>query len=68
MELFDRDKYYSQTDVVKKFKISVKKYKELLKEKGFKVHTTHIDYVTYTIDTIYVLKSDIDSLGLELRK
>jgi len=67
LSLFQRDLYYSQTDVIRKYKISVKKYKELIKEKGFNIHSVHIDYITYSMDTIYILKSDIDSLGLELR-
>jgi len=64
--MFDRDKYYSLTEVVKKFKISRVKYHQLLKDKNIPIESTLIDYGDYRIETIYVERSIIDGL-LELR-
>ncbi len=65
--MFDRDSYYSKTDVVKKFKISSKKFDALVSEKALKEVNNDIVYFDYTITTRYILKSDIDSLNLQLR-
>lgn len=65
--MFDRDLYYSKTDVIKKYKISSKKFDILVSEVGLKEVHTDIVYPDYTITTRYILKSEIESLNLELR-
>lgn len=65
--MFPRDKYYSKTEVIKKFKISSKKYDILVKERGFSEINTLIDLGHYQMTTRYVLKKDIDTLNLLLR-
>ena len=62
-----RSNYYSFTEVIKKYKISIVKYHALLKEKNIPFESVHIDFGTYQMNTIYVLKTTIDSLQLPLR-
>ena len=65
--MIDRSLYYSFTEVIKKFKISRVKYHALLKEKNIPFESVHIDFGTYQMNTIYVLKTTIESLNLEIR-
>jgi hypothetical protein len=65
--MIDRSKYYSLTEVVKKFKISRLKYHQLLKEKEIPFESVPIDFGNYQMETIYVKKEIIESL-LELRQ
>ena len=62
-ELFDRDNYYSQTEVLKNFKITAKEFRELLLINYVPVRTNLITYGNYySITAKYYLKSDIDLL------
>lgn len=63
----ERDKYYSLTDVLRRFKISRFKYHQLIKEKNIEVESTLIDYGNFIINTVYVKKEIIDALNLPLR-
>lgn len=63
----ERDKYYSLTDVLRRFKISRFKYHQLIKEKNIEVESTQIDYGNFIINTVYVKKEIIDALNLPLR-
>lgn len=63
----ERDKYYSLTDVLRRFKISRDKYHKLIKEKNIEVESTLIDYGNFIINTVYVKKEIIDALNLPLR-
>lgn len=64
----ERDKYYSLTDVLRRFKISRFKYHQLIKDKNLPVESTLIDLGDYTIKTTYVKKEIIDALNLPLRE
>jgi hypothetical protein len=64
---FDRSKYYSQTEVIKKYNIRVKKYKTLLQEKNIPVFRREIQLEGYITNTIYVLITDIRKLQLQER-
>lgn len=65
--MIDRSKYYSQTEVIKKFKISREKYHQLIIDNNIAFETVLIDYKTYQINTIYILKETIDKMNLQLR-
>jgi len=65
--MIERDKYYSFTEVTKKYKISVVKYHKILIELDIPFETVNIDYGTYQLNTIYVLKTIVESLQLPLR-
>lgn len=64
--MFIRNSYYSQTEAVKKFRITVKKYKEIIKD--MEQVNREIDLGGYTVTTIYIRKELIDALKIELRK
>jgi len=64
----ERSKYYSQTDVLKKYKLSAEQYKLLIDQHQITTYQPKIDLGTYQVQAIYTLKSEIDSLNLELRK
>ena len=65
--MFNRKLYYSQTDVVKRFKVSIKQFKQLLVENNIPQINKEINLGMFEVTTIYVLKSDIDKLNLEIR-
>lgn len=63
--MFQRHLYYSQTEVLKKYQISLKKYKEILPT--LTQINNVVDMGTHTLTTIYVLRTDIERLGLKER-
>jgi hypothetical protein len=63
--LFERSKYYNQTDVYKKYKVSLKVLKSLLQP--LKVISREVDLGTYSVTAYYYLKQDIEDLHLPLR-
>ena len=63
--MFERNKYYSQTEVLKKYKISLKQFRDLLK--NMNVIKKKIDLGNYEVITCYVLKEELESLDLELK-
>lgn len=65
---FPRELYYSQTEACKKFKISVKQFKQMLIDHSITVVSHRVDLGGFEVDTIYVLKEDIDKLNLPLRE
>lgn len=67
MSTFNRSEYYSQTDVLRLFKISRVKYHALLKERNLNTLSVTIDMGDYTMVTKYVKREIIDNLGLEKR-
>jgi hypothetical protein len=61
--LFDRENYYSQTEILKTFKISAKKLNELLITNYVPVKTNLITYGNYySLTAKYYPKTDIDLL------
>lgn len=62
---FNREKYYSITDVLKKYLISSKQYKELIKDLP-KVGR-EADLGIFKVNAVYVLREDIEGLNLTLR-
>lgn len=65
--MFPREQYYSQTEIVKRYKVSVKKCKELIQAHNIPVLSKKIDLGGYFVDTIYVPKEAIDKLNLTKR-
>lgn len=65
--MFPRNLYFSQTEVIKLFKITPKAYKALLEAQKIPVVSTTIDYNTYTLKTLYALKSNVMKLNLHPR-
>jgi hypothetical protein len=65
--MFDRSKYYSQTEALKIFKISMARYKRCLLENNIPVVSHPVDLGGYLVDTKYVLKEDIEKLNLSKR-
>jgi len=64
----ERAKYYSQADVTKKFKVSVKKYKELIVQHQLIIYKPEKAPETNKIQSLYIQKTEVDALGLPLRK
>lgn len=65
--MFDRDSYYSQTDVLKNFQISDKKLKALFVVHYVPVVSNLITYGNYySITAKYRLKTDVDALMVQL--
>lgn len=61
--MFDRDSYYSQTDILKNFQISEKRLKALLLVHYVPVVSNVITYGNYySITAKYRLKADIEAL------
>ena len=68
MGLFERDEYCSQTEICKLYRISSKKFKELLLVHYVPVKTNLITYGNYySLTAKYYLKSDIDKLFNEIK-
>jgi len=66
--IFPRNKYYSQTEVVRLYNVSAKAYKQLLFDHQIDIVTRNINLGEFSVNTIYVLKEDVLKLGLQLRK
>ena len=64
---FKRSNYYSQTEVIKTYKISVKGYQQMIADHSFYVVSVPINQGDYTMMTIYVAKQDVESLNLVIR-
>jgi hypothetical protein len=65
--MFEREKYYFQTDVLKNYKISAKKFKQLLHKKNIPIKSLDANMGYCQLKTIYILKTDIDNLSLSVR-
>ena len=65
--MFPRNKYYSQTDVLKKYKINAKDYQDILQQKKIDIVSKDINLGEFNVKTIYVLKKDVEVLNLQLR-
>lgn len=65
--MFARNTYYSQTQIIKQFKISAKQLKELLSSKNIPVISKSVDLGEYSVDAMYITKEAIDKLNLQLR-
>lgn len=65
--MFKRDLYYSITEVVKIFKITAKDYKSLLIQNNIPAIKKPVNLGNYQVESIYVLKSDVESLNLKKR-
>lgn len=65
--MFNRDLYYSQTEILKIFQLSDKKLKALLLVHYVPVVSNLINYGNYySITAKYRLKADIDALMVQL--
>lgn len=64
---FPRSEYYSQTEAIKKFKISVQTFKQLLVDNNIQVVSRRVNLGEFEVDTLYVRKTDIDQLNLQKR-
>ena len=64
---FNRNNYYSQTDVVKKYRISIIKYKQLIQDNNIPIESFEADLGGYKVKTVYVSKEVIDALKIALR-
>lgn len=67
MELFDRDSYLSQTQIVKRYQLNVKQFKQLIKDHNLQVIAKEIDLGEFKVITCYVKREDIDKLNLPTR-
>ncbi|RZK45966.1 MAG: hypothetical protein EOO97_00075 [Pedobacter sp.] len=65
--MFNRGDYYSQTEVLKTYKVSSKRYQELLEEHGVEPIRRPVQMEGYEVNTLYVLKEDLEKLNLEKR-
>lgn len=65
--MFPRHKYYSITEVVKLYKITSEAYKKLLVDTKTPVVENTINLSEYSVNAKYVLKEDVDKLGLQKR-
>ncbi|MCU7549212.1 hypothetical protein OCK74_08800 [Chitinophagaceae bacterium LB-8] len=64
---FKRSDYYRQTEVVKRFKIAAKLFKQLLVDNNINQVNKRVDLGGYDVTTVYVKKEDIDVLNIKLR-
>jgi 3-mercaptopyruvate sulfurtransferase SseA len=67
MEQFPRHLYYSQTDVLRGYRISAKAYQALLEERGIEPVKRVVVLDGYQVETVYVLISEVEKLNLEQR-
>ena len=65
--MFVRTNYYSQTEATKIFKLSTKQFKDLITKNDIATFRRAANLGEYTVNCIYVLKSDFDTLDLEKR-
>ena len=65
--MFLRHQYYSQTELTKLFKISVKGVKQLIVDHQLVVTSKPVDLGEYTVESVYINKEDIDKLNLPKR-
>ncbi len=65
--VFPRQLYYSQTEIVKQFSITVKGLKQLIADHQIPAVTKDVDLGEYAVKALYYLKEDIDKLGLTKR-
>ncbi len=72
LPFLNRNYYYSQTEVVKLFKVSINRFKQLIIENNISVVSHELMMGTllkpYTVTTIYILKDDVTKMNLEPRK
>ncbi len=66
-QLFRRIDHYTQTDIVGRYKITVKQWKELALEKNLDHIRRTINHGTYTTEAYYYRIEDIQALGLQMR-
>jgi hypothetical protein len=64
---FPHSQYYSQTEVVRKYRVSVKAFKQLLVDRNIQVVSREADLGDLKVKTVYVRKEDINKLKLEKR-
>lgn len=62
--MFERSKYYSQTEIVSLFQISVKRLKELIADRQIKATEKDVDLGGYSVKALYYLREEIDKLNL----
>ena len=62
--MFPRDKYYSQTELTKVYKISVKGLKQLILDHQLPAVTKDVNLGEYAVKALYYLKEDINKLQL----
>lgn len=60
--MFERDKYYSQTEAVKKFKVSIKSLKQLILDHQIEVVTKDVDLGLYSVKAIYINRVKLDNI------
>lgn len=65
--MFPREKYYSQTEIIKTYQISVKRFKELVQKHNIPVLSKNVNLGTYSVNTVYVLREDVEKLKLNKR-
>lgn len=63
----ERDLYFSQTQVVKHYQVSVKQLKMLLDEHKVEVHHKEVNLGEYKVTAQYIMKEDIHKLNLQPR-
>lgn len=64
---FPRHLYYSQTDVLRRYRVSARDYQALLEERGIEPVKRVVILDGYEVETIYVLITDVEKLNLEQR-
>lgn len=64
---FPRHLYYSQTDVLRRYRISAKDYQRLLEERGIEPVRRAVMLDGYKVETTYVLIDVVEKLNLEQR-
>lgn len=63
--MFNRGAYYSQTEVLKQFKISRKAYNKLIVDLQLPVVSKSINLGEFSVKTVYIEKEIIDKLNLQ---
>lgn len=64
---FPRGQYYSQTELVKTFQISIKGAKQLITDGLVDVVTKDVDLGEYSVKALYYPKDVVDKLTLKKR-
>lgn len=64
----DRNKYYSQTDIITRFKITPKELKQLIIYHNIPVIEKQISFGVYSVTAIYIVKEDIERLQLPIKQ
>ena len=64
----ERNKYYSQTEILKKYDIKLQAFTALVRDANIQAVDRPTSLGTYNVTAHYYAKEDIDNLRIPLRK